>query len=72
MLDDLLVQSDHTRMDWFRDLLVDKAQAFQIIVMTCRPGDYLTPVEMASTGAHTSADAGFVRVIDLGRTIQRK
>jgi len=32
VLDDQLVQSDDTRMDWFRTILVEKARAFQIIV----------------------------------------
>jgi hypothetical protein len=42
VLDDQLVQSDDTRMDWFRALLVEKARSFQFVVFTCRPGDYLT------------------------------
>ena len=37
VLDDQLVQSDDTRMDWFRALLVEKARSFQIVVFTCRP-----------------------------------
>jgi uncharacterized protein YhaN len=41
VLDDQLVQSDDKRMHWFRDLLVEKAALFQIIVFTCRPEDYL-------------------------------
>jgi hypothetical protein len=28
-------------MDWFRGLLAEKAHSFQIVVFTCRPGDYL-------------------------------
>ena len=42
VLDDQLVQSDDTQMDWFRALLVEKARNFQIIVFTCRPIDYLS------------------------------
>ena len=41
VLDDQLVQSDGHRMEWFRALLVEKAQRFQIVVFTCRPADYL-------------------------------
>src|SRR5437867_12866856 len=41
VLDDQLVQSDETRMDWFRALLHEKARSFQILVFTCRPADYL-------------------------------
>src|SRR5205823_13379849 len=42
VLDDQLVQSDDSRMDWFRALLTERAHSFQIIVFTCRPGDYLS------------------------------
>ena len=48
-----LVQSDNLRMEWFRALLADKAHIFQIVVFTCRPGDYLAP-------------GATVRVIDVG------
>jgi hypothetical protein len=41
VLDDQLVQSDGLRMDWFRQLLWDEAAAQQVIVLTCRPLDYL-------------------------------
>ena len=41
VLDDQLVQSDDTRMEWFRALLAEKARSFQIVVFTCRPSDYL-------------------------------
>src|SRR5262245_35224116 len=46
VLDDQLVQSDETRMDWFRALLNEKARTFQILVFTCRPGDYLDRASM--------------------------
>ena len=64
VLDDQLVQSDDSRMDWFRALLAEKAHSFQIVVFTCRPSDYLrggragTPGERRSRGhgwrVHTS------------------
>ena len=50
VLDDQLVQSDDTRMDWFRALLAEKARAFQIIVFTCRPEDYLEASAMVPKG----------------------
>src|SRR5215207_3725434 len=50
VLDDQLVQSDDTRMDWFRAVLVEKAQAFQIIVFTCRPTDYLEANALNASG----------------------
>lgn len=74
VLDDQLVQSDDTRMDWFRALLADKAHSFQIVVFTCRPGDYLAAGAMAPKGKslHRDTDGGFVRAVDLGRAVRRR
>lgn len=74
VLDDQLVQSDDTRMDWFRALLAEKARAFQIIVFTCRPGDYLETSVIVPKGkaVHRDLDGGFVRAIDLARAVQRR
>jgi uncharacterized protein YhaN len=74
VLDDQLVQSDNTRMDWFRALLAEKARAFQIIVFTCRPGDYLEASAIVPKGkaVHRDLDGGFVRSIDLARAVQRR
>jgi hypothetical protein len=61
-------------MDWFRTILAQKAHAFQIIVFTCRPGDYLEANAIVPKGkiAHRDFDNGFVRAIDLARTVQRR
>ena len=69
VLDDQLVQSDDTRMEWFRALLAEKARGFQIVVFTCRPGDYLAPEAMVRDEGEVAADSdgGLVRAIDLGR-----
>ena len=74
VLDDQLVQSDGTRMDWFRSLLAEKAHSFQIVVFTCRPGDYLTASATMpkGKGVHRDTDGGFVRAVDLGRAVRRK
>ena len=74
VLDDQLVQSDDTRMDWFRALLAEKACAFQIIVFTCRPGDYLEASAIVPKGkvVHRDLDGGFVRAINFARTVQRR
>jgi len=74
VLDDQLVQSDGTRMDWFRALLAEKARNFQIVVFTCRPGDYLTAGAMVPKGksVQRDTDGGFVRAVDLGRAVRRK
>lgn len=71
VLDDQLVQSDDSRMDWFRALLNEKAHIFQIIVFTCRPGDYLAETSMVPNGPRIHEDTanGFIRAIDLGRAL---
>ncbi|HTT77695.1 MAG TPA: AAA family ATPase [Candidatus Binataceae bacterium] len=71
VLDDQLVQSDDTRMDWFRALLAEKARSFQIVVFTCRPGDYLPANAVVSKGkgAYKDTDGGFVRAVDLTRAL---
>jgi uncharacterized protein YhaN len=74
VLDDQLVQSDDTRMDWFRTILAEKAHAFQIIVFTCRPSDYLEKNAIVPKGktVHRDNDQGVVRAIDLARAVQRR
>ena len=74
VLDDQLVQSDGTRMDWFRSLLAEKARLFQIVVFTCRPEDYLAANAMVPKGKSIQKDTegGFVRAIDLGRALRRR
>jgi len=74
VLDDQLVQSDDDRMDWFRALLTDKAHSFQIVVFTCRPGDYLSASALVPKGnaVHADADGGFIRAVDLGRALRRR
>ncbi len=51
LLDDQLVQSDLERLRWFRRALRQTASTgVQIVVLTCRPDDYLEPAE--SPGPH--------------------
>ena len=40
VLDDQLVQSDASRMDWLRAFMVECADRFQILVFTCHPEEY--------------------------------
>jgi energy-coupling factor transporter ATP-binding protein EcfA2 len=74
VLDDQLVQSDDTRMDWFRTLLTEKALTFQIVVFTCRPSAYLTMSALVPQGpaAHADTDNGFIRAVDLARAVRRR
>ena len=71
VLDDQLVQSDESRMDWFRALLQEKSRSFQIVVFTCRPRDYLPKTSMVpkGKGIYTDTGDGFIRAIDLGRAL---
>jgi hypothetical protein len=59
VLDDQLVHSDSGRLEWFRSCLRDSSRTHdhQVIVFTCRPGDYLgvdeaddmvTPVDLTA------------------------
>jgi hypothetical protein len=58
VLDHQLVQSDDSRMDWFRVLLNEKAHIFQIIVFTCRSGDYLAATSMVPNGPRMHEEHG--------------
>jgi energy-coupling factor transporter ATP-binding protein EcfA2 len=74
VLDDQLVQSDDSRMDWFRALLTEKAHSFQIVVFTCRPRDYVGASGLVPKGnaVHADTESGFIRAVDLGRAVRRQ
>jgi hypothetical protein len=67
VLDDQLVQSDYGRMSWLRELLESAAEEIQIIVFTCRPGDYLR----VEDGEYLEPAGGRGSVVDLSRAIAR-
>ncbi len=72
ILDDHLTQTDPERTSWFRDMFRDHAARSQIVVMTCRPLDYLLAEDMPEDGeASASRAAGLVRATDLGKIIKR-
>jgi DNA repair exonuclease SbcCD ATPase subunit len=59
VVDDQLVQSDPDRLRWFRRALRETASTgVQVVVVTCRPDDYLEPAE--SPAPH---------VVDLGSVV---
>lgn len=70
LLDDQLTQTDPQRMDWFRDKMHELSQDIQIIVFTCRVGDYLGERKSLS-GAGTDEFAPAVRAIRLDDLIDR-
>lgn len=53
ILDDQLVHSDEERLRWFRERLRASAldHQHQVIVFTCRPGDYLRDASVADEGS---------------------
>jgi DNA repair exonuclease SbcCD ATPase subunit len=70
VLDDQLVQSDDKRMDWFRELLLEKSGLFQVVVFTCRPGDYLAPAEHVPPDGPDFKTTGDVHAVNLDRAIR--
>jgi AAA domain len=71
LLDDHLAQTDPQRVDWFRELLREVGAKVQIVVLTCRPDDYLGAHEKPDGTAMRDSDGGRVRAIDLARVIAR-
>ena len=70
LLDDQLTQSDGERMRWLRELIRQLAATIQIIVLTCRPADYLLTDELKPGRKSDNAKA-LVRSINLAQVIQR-
>ncbi|MCC6645648.1 MAG: hypothetical protein IT374_08775 [Polyangiaceae bacterium] len=71
LLDDQLVQSDAPRMAWLRALLLDKCATLQLVVLTCRPLDYLDRDELPGDEAPgRDSREGRVRAVDLARVIR--
>jgi uncharacterized protein YhaN len=68
VLDDHLTQTDPARIDWFRDLLREAARTIQIVVLTCRPTDYLQPEELTRDSSDPRSS---VCVVDLTAVIRR-
>lgn len=70
VLDDHLAQTDPGRVAWFRELLLRVGKSAQIIVLTCRPEDYLHADERPAQG-QIMHDSEGLRAIDLTRVIRR-
>ena len=62
LLDDHLVHTDPARLGWFRRALLAAATGMQVVVLTCRPEDYLAP----------DGTADGIHAIDVGRAIHRR
>ena len=70
LLDDQLTQTDPHRMVWFRNKLREIAERIQIVVLTCRPDDYLESEEHPSVDETTHDHEG-TRAISLKELIER-
>jgi hypothetical protein len=71
ILDDHLVHTDPDRLAWFRSTLRTAALNAQVIVITCRPGDYLAATELPAEAAIRDLAGGAVRAIDFARSAKR-
>ncbi len=70
VLDDHLAQTDPSRVAWFREVLQEVSTRAQIIVLTCRPEDYLRDEERPGAD-EDRRDVEGLRAIDLRRVIRR-
>lgn len=70
VLDDHLVNADLSRLAWFHDLLGRIAVNAQVVIITCRPRDYLDDLGVAPIASTTEAP-GRIRTIDLGQELHR-
>jgi hypothetical protein len=71
VLDDHLVHTDPTRLGWFRDVLMKTALRAQVIVLTCRPEDYLSKDQFPMGTVTRDVAGGAMRAIDVGAAIKR-
>lgn len=71
VLDDQLVHTDGVRHAWFRDLLLRAALNVQVVVLTCRPADYVSRDELDTDSAVRDIAGGSVRLIDASRVVKR-
>lgn len=72
LLDDQLVQSDAGRLEWFRERLraAVREHDHQVIVLTCRPTDYVVEGDMPAAGRHVSSNE-WLAIVDLSRATTR-
>jgi hypothetical protein len=71
VLDDHLVHTDLGRLSWFQGALAQAAAHTQVLVLTCRPLDYVPADALPTDGAARTLPSG-TRVIDLSKVIDRR
>ncbi|MCH9687618.1 MAG: hypothetical protein K0V04_39675, partial [Deltaproteobacteria bacterium] len=70
VLDDHLVQTDPSRVAWFREVLREVSDRVQVVVLTCRPEDYTSADERPAPGDASRQTDGMLAV-DLTQVIRR-
>jgi DNA repair exonuclease SbcCD ATPase subunit len=71
VLDDHLVHTDVSRLAWFHEFLRKVAVNAQVVVITCRPQDYLSGLDVSAERPVIDLAGGTMRAVDLGRVLQR-
>lgn len=71
LLDDHLAQTDLERVAWFRELLQRRGEVTQILLLTCRPQEYLGAVHTTAEDPPVVDVTPSLRSIDLRRRIVR-
>jgi hypothetical protein len=71
VLDDHLVHTDVLRLTWFHELLRKVAVNAQVIIITCRPQDYLAGLKIPTEDPVVDVLGDTLRAIDLERVLQR-
>jgi uncharacterized protein YhaN len=71
VLDDHLVHTDPVRLAWFREVLVKTALSTQVIVLTCRPEDYVASDDLPAGEADRDLAGGAMRAVDVARVVKR-
>ena len=71
VLDDHLVHTDVSRLAWFHDFLRKVAVNTQVVVITCRPQDYLAGLDASAETPVVDLAGGTLRAVDLRRVLQR-
>jgi len=72
VLDDHLVQTDPTRLEWLLQALQETAKTIQIVVLTCRPLDYVLRSSSSSEGEGSGTNVVAVKVTDLEPVLRRR
>jgi hypothetical protein len=71
VFDDHLVHTDPARLVWFREALRKTALNAQVIVLTCRPEDYLAEGDLPGATAMRDIGGGSVRAINFEAVVKR-